>query len=281
MRGRAIAALFLAGALCQAAVPARAGPASDAHTDSEGIETHIRNDYDSGFSPGKQAERKAETPMLCEFSELSPENVEAADRMARNGLGPARGPEPGHWVQRVCHLQNGSGSVGEVVWVRDAVDIEALAEEARDRLPLPAPAVRMSPPADRPQIVNGPSTWLAIDPSMWRPLSSALSSAGVTVTARAQPMRVRWDMGAGDAPVVCSGPGSAYGAESEDTACSYVWPRPSRDQPGGKFRVTVTIEWRASWTVEGAAGGGDLGTVMRSSTLDVEVVERRAVNTRH
>jgi hypothetical protein len=262
----------------EATLSALAGPAADAHTDESGIETQVRDGDDAGALPG-EGKKKDSPPLRCELSELDPENVSVADRLAQNGWGPPKGEEPGRWMRRRCYLQNGNGAFGDVIWVRDNVDPLALAQEARDRLPLPAPLIRMSPPASRPQVVNGPSTWLAIDPETWRSLTSSVSAGGVTVTARAEPLRVRWEMGTGDT-VVCSGPGQMHDGRAESSPCSYVWPRRSSSESRGRFLVTVTIEWRATWTVEGAPGGGDLGSVMRSSTVEVEVVERRAVNTK-
>lgn len=279
MRGSAVAVFTIALAVASyetAVAPhALAGPTADAHTDSTGVNTHVgQNDDDGPALPGYE-KRKESTPLRCELSELAPEDAATADRLAQNGWGAPKGEEPGKWMRRRCYLQNGNGAFGDVIWVRDNVDPAALALEARDRLPLPAPIVKMAPAATEQQIVNGPSTLLSLDPDTWRSLSSSVSAGGVTVTARADPLRVVWDMGTGDT-VKCTGPNQYINGGP----CEYVWPRPSEGEPRGRFIVTVTIEWRASWTVEGAAGGGELGSVMRSSSVEVEVVERRAVNTK-
>jgi hypothetical protein len=110
-----------------------------------------------------------------------------------------------------------------------------------------------------------------------------VSVPGITVTVTAVPERVVWDMGDGTR-VTCGGPGTAYNAsvpdEQQSTDCSNTYRRTSARESGKSFRVRATIQWRATWTVTGAPGGGDLGVVPRSSaSVPLRVGEAQAVNT--
>src|SRR3546814_13002700 len=69
-----------------------------------------------------------------------------ADDMAVDEIGPPRGEEPGRWYRRICDLGNGDTS-GSIVWIVDRVDPAQLAAQAEDRVPIPAPAIRMTPDA--------------------------------------------------------------------------------------------------------------------------------------
>ena len=46
-----------------------------------------------------------------------------------------------------------------------------------------------------------------------------------------------------------------------------------------KLHEAVTVRWQASWTVAGAAGGGDLGEIERTTDFSVRVGEVQAINT--
>ena len=61
-------------------------------------------------------------------------------------------------------------------------------------------------------------------------------------------------------------------------SCSHTYRWPSAGQPDTAYRVTATVTWHATWTVTGAAGGGDLGTLSRSVTVPVRVGELQALN---
>ena len=81
--------------------------------------------------------------------------------------------------------------------------------------------------------------------------------------------------------VTCDGPGVPYDSSNSiaSTYCSYTWPAGSAGQPGGAYRVTATVYYRASWTAAGAPGGGSLGLVAGPpSTVAVRVAESQAIN---
>jgi hypothetical protein len=155
-----------------------------------------------------------------------------------------------------------------------------LATRAVRRLPLSGPEVATSPPPDRDQLVNLP-TWLWVRDG-WAPRSATASVPGVSVTVTATPESVTWDMGNGER-VVCNGPGTPYNPsvrdEAQSTDCSYTYHWSSAGQPSGRYQGTATMTWRVTWRANGAAGGGDLGPVSRSTPFSLRVAEGQAVMT--
>lgn len=189
---------------------------------------------------------------------------------------------PGAWYQKDCYDAAGNLTSSNGVFIPDRTPAQ-LAAEAKRFLPLPAPRISTSPATSEMQVVSFP-TWLWIDRSAWKPLTSSVSVPGITVTVTAVPERVVWDMGDGTR-VTCSGPGTAYNPsipdEQQSTDCSNTYRRTSARVPGQAFRVRATTLWHATWTVTGAPGGGDLGIVPRSSPpMPLRVGEVQAVNTR-
>ena len=198
----------------------------------------------------------------------------------------SRDPHPGQkgtWYEKRC-----GGAFRGVYWIPDgaagpgrpAVDPRVLAEEAYRYLPLPEPAVRMNPPVGRNNLVRL-KTWLWVDPSSWGERTSTASVPGVTVTARARPVKVTWGMGNGDR-VVCNGPGTPYDtsrpAASQSTTCGYEYRHTSAAEPGQAYTVTATVEWEASWSASGVAGGGALPAVRRTTTVRIPVMEVQSLN---
>lgn len=152
-------------------------------------------------------------------------------------------------------------------------DPRVLAASARDRLALPAVAVRLSPVGQ--QLVGLP-TWLWIDAVGWRPVSRSASVPGATVTATATPVSVRWATGDG-ATVVCSGPGTAYSPtvapEAASPDCGHLYRSVS---PAGGLAVSATVTWSVSWSGVGKAGV--FPGLASTGTVRADVVDAPAVN---
>jgi hypothetical protein len=151
-----------------------------------------------------------------------------------------------------------------------------LARQAYRFLPLPAPIVRTNPPIGRPQLSNL-RTWLWVDPASWGSRSATAAVPGLSATVTATPVSVTWTMGDGGR-VVCNGPGRAYDPARpealQDPGCSYIY-RHAADA----YAVVATTTWRISWTAEGAAAGGTLPPLARSSPATrLRVVEVQAIN---
>lgn len=184
----------------------------------------------------------------------------------------------GQWYERICTLQ-GFEVIRDAMYIHPANPVE-LREEARERLVFPTLPVTLNPA--RHQTVNFRSL-LWVEPTTWAPVSATATVPGVSVTVAATPIHITWSMGDGG-KVECNGPGVPYNPdkseEDQDTSCSYVYRHSSAGQPGEVFRLTTTVQWALSWSVTGAAGGGTLGVVSRTSpAVDVRVVEVQAVNT--
>jgi hypothetical protein len=132
----------------------------------------------------------------------------------------------------------------------------------------------MSPVETAHQVVNVPS-WLWIDRSGWAPVPSTVALSGVEVTAKAIPSSVTWDLGDGTDPVVCQGPGTPYGPNSDPDAaspdCGHTFERPSAGEPGGVFHAVVTVHWSVTWS--GAGQGGTFPDLMSRSVVPLKVVE--------
>lgn len=154
------------------------------------------------------------------------------------------------------------------------VDPAALAARAVAQLQLPKPVVRMSPVETARQVVGVPS-WLWVDRSVWTPVRSTAEVPGVVVEAVATPTSAVWEFGDGSAVVVCRGPGTPYGPDSDPYAaspdCGHTFERPSVGEAGGVFQAVVTAHWSVSWS--GAGRGGVFPDLTTRSVLPVKVVE--------
>lgn len=204
---------------------------------------------------------------------------------ARGGQAPAappRGngvdtlPEPrprscqelSEYVQVVCSDEPDKGD--------DAVSPAALALTKWANMPVPKPVVRTAPPRQSSGLVGLPE-WFWV--TNWHPLNGRVSARNVwvEVTARPQSMTIT----PGPEPVVrCSGPGTAYdrsrSAASQRTDCSYTFARASIHEPGGAYRVRVTVVWGGTW--RGSDGsGGVLPPLSRSTTFRLRVAEAQAL----
>lgn len=190
--------------------------------------------------------------------------------------------QQGAWYVHTC-----DGVYAGMVWFSSGsapggpvIDPAALAQEAFQNIPFPAPSIRMAPDLGLKQLVRMP-TWLWLDATSWAPKSGVVSAPGVTVTATGTPTRVIWDMGNGD-QVTCNGPGVPYDTSrpfaDQSTDCSYTYTHTSASQPGEAYVVTATVEWSTTWTAAGAAGGGSLPVVQRSASVPVRVQEVQVLN---
>lgn len=227
----------------------------------------------SSARPGRSPRRPP--AIVCTYT---PINLNAPAEVYDVGGTPTLVDGRGEWFDKACHDTVTGFGVGTTLVYIPRRTPEELRDEAFARLSASEPRIALSPGADRTHLVNMP-TWLAVDGG-WDGLSSTASVPGVTVTVVARPSRVVWKLGDG-AEVVCSGPGSVFDPHRPDgrttSDCSHTWRRSSG---GGRFRVTATIEWSVEWTATGAPGGGDLGVITNSSSVEVRVAEARTVNVR-
>lgn len=261
------------------------GNAGSAAADASGFGFTDKTDIGAGASRADDAtgaaggRARSASPVRCEYGRLSDDEVALVDQGATSGWWSEKGDGPGAWFRKICFDDRGM-STATVIWIADRPDPAQLAEDALDRVPVPAPAVQLNPTAEQTQVVNV-ETWLSIDPAQWKAVSASASAGGVTVTTTATPERVVWRMGNGD-QVVCNGPGTSYDASKpaagQATDCGYTYRRSSASAPDGEFQLSATVEWSVRWSALGAAGAGVLGPMSRTTTVPVRVGEIQTLN---
>lgn len=131
-----------------------------------------------------------------------------------------------------------------------------LARHAVRYLRLPDPVIRSSPSPGALQLTQLP-VWLWIAAAAWQPRSKTAQVPGESVTATATPVSAAWSMGDGTT-VTCHGPGTSYDGANPAAAsptCGHTYARSSAGQPGGAYRVIVTITWDITWLGPGGVGG--------------------------
>jgi len=155
-----------------------------------------------------------------------------------------------------------------------------LAQLAVRYLRLPDPVIRSSPAPGALQLTRLP-LWLWVAANAWQPQSKTAQVPGESVTATATPVSEAWSMGDGTT-VTCKGPGTPYAAGDNPSAasptCGYTYDQSSAGQPGGAFRVTVTITWDVTWQGAGGAGGV-LAPLQTVAAAEFQVAESQALNT--
>jgi hypothetical protein len=155
-----------------------------------------------------------------------------------------------------------------------------LAQLAVKYLRLPDPVIRSSPAPGALQLTRLP-VWLWVAANAWQPQSKTAQVPGEAVTATATPVLAAWAMGDGKT-VTCKGPGTAYAAGDNPSAasptCGYTYEASSAGQPGGAYKVTVTITWDITWAGAGGAGGA-LAPLQTVAAAAFQVAESQALNT--
>jgi hypothetical protein len=157
--------------------------------------------------------------------------------------------------------------------------------DAVNALAMRGPEIRTAPPVDGASLVNLPVwLWTEVGGRVWPPagpLHESAAAAGQRVDAYAGPLRIEWDLGDGQPPVSCDGPGLAWVPELsllEPGECHHIYRRASRDQPAGQFEITAVTSWRVWWEVNGGYDG-EL-EVRVGSTASYRVDEIQVLTTR-
>lgn len=238
----------------------------------------------SGGTSGGSSGGGSTSPWSCIYTYLALNN--------QGGFTPG-GALPGAWYSVTCVDAATSQQATQTVWVSGAappagptVDPHALALEAENSIQLPRPVLHMDPSGTS---VVDLATWLWIDPSLWHNESVTASAGGVSATAVARPVDVRWSTGDGG-EVVCQGPGAAYvwwlPSDVQSTSCSHEYLRTSAGQPtldgntdDGTYVVVASVDWTVSWTSVGVQGGGPLPALVTSDAALLRVVQVESVNT--
>src|SRR5690606_38997415 len=124
------------------------------------------------------------------------------------------------------------------------------------------PQVTTAPPADPGGLVRLPTwLWTGDTAATWpEQLHADAAAAGVRVDAYAEPSYMEWDMGDGQPPVRCDGPGAAWGPA------------------GDVFRILAMTTWRVWWEINGDYDNEmeiQVGTTATYPVNEVQVLTRR------
>lgn len=145
------------------------------------------------------------------------------------------------------------------------------------RMPIPTPVVRTAPPRRSAGLVGLPE-WFWVTNS--RPISGRTAARDVWVEVTAKPQSLTIDPGYGHRVVRCAGVGTAYDksrpASVQRTDCSYTFQRSSAHEPGGAYRVRVTVTWGGTWRGSDGSGGA-LPPLTRSTSFRLRVAEAQGL----
>lgn len=156
-------------------------------------------------------------------------------------------------------------------------DVETIARQLYAEIPLAVPVPHTSPPPDAPQLVGFPM-WMWVDDAVWRSFDAGVSVSGISVSVVARPETIEWDLGDGTVRI-CEGPGTAWnpnGGSGQATDCSHTYQFVSADEPGGRYRASVTVTWSVTWSAS-TGESGTLPSASRSADFSLLVTERQAV----
>lgn len=193
-------------------------------------------------------------------------------------------PKTGLWGVQSCYLSYGSTYVDQLnYWMKNpnlGPTPAQLAAQALAKIRLLGAQIGIAPDSAGSGVVGLPVwLWTAKTPAAgatgatsgtWGPLTASASGGGVTVRITARAQRIVWSMGDGH-QVTCANPGTPYrdvdGRASSPT-CGYTYTTPSSTlaHPDGRYTITATTYWTATW-----AGGGQTGVLTPTSQSQTSV----------
>jgi len=174
--------LFLAAAALLVVVPppaAFAGASGYGWSDGVGVGADAESQNSVEAPPVRSS---GGSRPRCTYDLMGTSEVDIAEHMAKNGMGPSRGDGPGTWYWKNCIDDNGMASA-TVTWIPQRTDPETVARRALWYTSLPDPAIGMSPPPERGAVVNVPQ-WLWVNSQAWNPTVATATIDGVTVYER-------------------------------------------------------------------------------------------------
>ena len=219
----------------------------------------------------------------CSYTALTP-----AEALAAGLLSPDNGGvdnvqrTDGSFVRRDC---TASGGGQTVLWVPagdgagapagvPVVTPAMLAQEARNLLQLPTPAIGVNPDGanQNPALVRLPTWWWVTN---GEPLTQRTAVGSVWAEVTAEAVSSTWVAGDGTRSE-CPGLGMAWARgmdEYERGSCSHTYTRSNASEVAG-----VEVVWQVSWVGSGGTGG-TLEPFTLSATQAVPVYERQAIVT--
>lgn len=173
------------------------------------------------------------------------------------------------WVCTACpDVGNVSTCHVQIVWIAPGQspgppDPGQLATVAVGIMPLATAEVHTAPQAPDHTYI-GIENWLWVPQSQWTTLAKTVTAGGTSVTVRATPRQVVWNMGT--ATTTCYSAGVVWQSgmtDAAETSCGYTYESSSESMPDGVFAITATIQYDVAWTCTGActSASGTLGLV--------------------
>lgn len=173
------------------------------------------------------------------------------------------------WMCTSCVLVGNSNTChAQVSWLAPGQepgppDPGQLASVAVGVMPLATAEVHTAPQAPDHTYI-GIENWLWVPQSQWTTLAKTVTAGGTSVTVRATPRQVVWNMGT--ATTTCYSAGVVWQSgmtDAAETSCGYTYESSSESKPDGVFAITATIRYDVAWTCRGActSKSGTLGLV--------------------
>ncbi|RIW46890.1 hypothetical protein D3H59_11080 [Micromonospora endophytica] len=198
---------------------------------------------------------------------------------------PAEPPEGYQYYLRTCY----GGELGIQTLELLAVpppgfgappDPEELARRALASITLLAPRIAVAPRKDIGPGLVGLPVWMWAEPGVQQfgPQSASATDRGLTVTIEAKVERVEWDMGNGQAPVTCFGPGTEYttsgthaGQRSPDCGYHSGYPK------AGRYQIQATTHWTVTWRSSSGEQDQIPGVTRVSNPVSIQINELQVV----
>jgi len=173
------------------------------------------------------------------------------------------------WMCSTCVMVGTTSTChADVIWLAPGQepgppDPGQLASVAVGVMPLARADVRTAPQTPDHTYI-GVENWLWVPRSQWKTLAKTVTAGGTSVTVRATPRQVVWNMG--PAKTRCYSAGVAWRSgmtDAANTSCGYTYESSSASEPNGVFAIAATIRYDVEWTCRGAcsSASGTLGLV--------------------
>jgi hypothetical protein len=212
----------------------------------------------------------------CDYSWADPQPPPGTDGHT-SGVG-------GAWYWQSCLLVSGPdwamGSM-RLVWLNDPPSPATIAWSILAAIDIKRPAIGIVPdPTAGNKGLVGLPVWLWTVNAMpyFGTRTDSDSARGLSITLTVRSTKIVWEMGDGNT-VTCTSAGiryeDHYGKSTPDGWCGHRYAKSSRNQPGGRYEITATTHWQATWN----ASNGESGVINRqlSSTTSVQIDELQVV----
>ena len=140
--------------------------------------------------------------------------------------------------------------------------------------PIATPVPTLSPAARAPVNLG---MWLSVQPA--GPIVARAELGPLWAETTATLATTSFDLGTGDAPVVCGGHGTPIPENKKNSIeqgpCGYTY---RADSDGGSFDITITSTWTVTWELSDGSTGSEPNIVV-TAVLPYEVYEIQTVGT--